>query len=420
MNALLGVSHNARVFMAFWVFGLVNNVLYVVILSAAIDLVGPEAPKAIVLLADVLPSFLIKLACPFFIQRIPYPVRIASLIALSSVGILTIAFSSTVVLRLAGVVLASLSSGLGETSFLALTHFYEDWSLPGFSSGTGGAGLVGSFAFLVMTTWIGLSVRTSLIVFSAVPFSFWATYALVLPPATAKYELLNPDSESDGELTGRSDESLGPSHVEELANKYNAAPMELPKSRKELIDSMRVTLNRIKPLFVPFMLPLALVYLAEYLINQGISPTLLFPLEEMPFSRYRDAYVTYGTLYQLGVLISRSSSPFFRVRKIYYPSILQAVNTFICILQSLFVIIPNIYILFLLMFYEGLLGGLAYVNTYLLVTETVPLHEREFALGAVGMSDSAGVVMSGIISLWLEKSLCRYQKSTGRPWCDYE
>lgn len=417
MSVQISLSHNTRVFLAFWVFGLVNNVLYVVILSAAIDLVGPEAPKAIVLLADVLPSFLIKLACPFFIQRISYPVRMASLIALSSVGMLTIAFSSTVVLRLAGVVLASLSSGLGETSFLALTHFYEDWSLPGFSSGTGGAGLVGSFAFLVMTTWVGLSVRTSLVVFSVVPFSFWATYALLLPHATAKYERLDADGESDGTLMGHPD---SPGDVEELANKHNAAPMEFPRSGKELMNSMRVTLNRIKPLFVPFMLPLVLVYLAEYLINQGISPTLLFPLEEMPFSRYRDAYVTYGTLYQLGVLISRSSSPFFRVRKIYYPSILQAVNTFICILQSLFVIIPNIYILFILMFYEGLLGGLAYVNTYLLVTETVPLQEREFALGAVGMSDSAGVVLSGLISLWLEKSLCRYQKSTGRPWCDYE
>jgi battenin len=40
------------------------------------------------------------------------------------------------------------------------------------------------------------------------------------------------------------------------------------------------------------------VYFSEYVINQGISPTLLFPLEDMPFSRYRDAYVTYGTLYQ--------------------------------------------------------------------------------------------------------------------------
>lgn len=40
------------------------------------------------------------------------------------------------------------------------------------------------------------------------------------------------------------------------------------------------------------------MYLAEYVINQGISPTLLFPIDEMPFDRYRDAYVTYGTLYQ--------------------------------------------------------------------------------------------------------------------------
>lgn len=83
-------------------------------------------------------------------------------------------------------------------------------------------------------------------------------------------------------------------------------------------------------------------------------------------------------------------------------------------------VVPNVYLLMILMFYEGLLGGLAYVNTYLLVSETVPLQNREFALGAVGMSDSAGIVMSGFVSLWLEKSLCRYQISTGRPWCNMD
>lgn len=100
------------------------------------------------------------------------------------------------------------------------------------------------------------------------------------------------------------------------------------------------------------------------------------------------------------------------------PAILQMINLFICIVQSLYMVIPSIYLLMMLMFYEGLLGGLAYVNTYLLVSETVSIQNREFALGAVGMSDSAGIVLSGLVSLWLEKSLCRYQISTGRPWCN--
>lgn len=93
-------------------------------------------------------------------------------------------------------------------------------------------------------------------------------------------------------------------------------------------------------------------------------------------------------------------------------------NLVICIFQSRYVMIPNVYLLMLLMFYEGLLGGLSYVNTFLLVAETVPLQDREFSMGAVGVSDSTGVVIAGLTSLWLEKRLCGYQKSTGRPWCE--
>lgn len=54
-----------RIFITFLVFGLVNNILYVVILSAAIDLVGSATPKGVVLLADIMPSLLIKALAPF-------------------------------------------------------------------------------------------------------------------------------------------------------------------------------------------------------------------------------------------------------------------------------------------------------------------------------------------------------------------
>lgn len=57
---------------------------------------------------------------------------------------LIIAFSTSTGPKIFGIVLASTSSGLGELTFLQLTHFFGEWSLPAFSSGTGGAGLVGS------------------------------------------------------------------------------------------------------------------------------------------------------------------------------------------------------------------------------------------------------------------------------------
>ncbi|GME77289.1 unnamed protein product [Ambrosiozyma monospora] len=89
----------------------------------------------------------------------------------------------------------------------------------------------------------------------------------------------------------------------------------------------------------------------------------------------------------------------------------------ICILQSLFMFIPNIWIMFVLIFYEGLLGGSGYVNTYMNVTEFTQLEEREFAMGCVSISDSAGIVLAATISMFLEPALCQYQVGDGRPYC---
>lgn len=120
----------------------------------------------------------------------------------------------------------------------------------------------------------------------------------------------------------------------------------------------------------------------------------------------------------MGVFISRSSASFIRIRRVYIPSVLQFVNLVICIYQAIYGFIPNVYLMMILFFYEGLLGGAAYVNTFMKVAEETPPQDREFAMGSVGVSDSAGVVCAGLISLWLEKALCGYQKSQGIPYCE--
>lgn len=375
-----------QVFFSFWLFGLLNNVLYVVILSAAVDLVGPLVPKATVLLADILPAFLIKLSAPFFIHFIAYPKRIISLIIFSVCGMLLVTYG-TLHFKLFGIVLASLSSGLGEITFLQLTHFYEETGLNGWSSGTGGAGLVGSGVYLLLTTIMGISVQTSLLLFSVFPLGF--LYYFKLSP-NHSYQSIEEGSDVESQPdSGKFDVRV---HISE-------------------------TIIRLKKLIVPFMIPLSTVYLSEYLINQSVSPTLLFPIEELPFAKFRDVYVAYGTLYQLGVFISRSSATIVRIRNLYIPSILQSFNLVLLVSQSLYYFIPNVYIIMLLVFYEGLLGGAAYVNTFMLIIDTVSEKDREFSLGATSMSDSGGIVVSALIGLWLEPALCNYQADHGRDWC---
>ena len=165
------------------------------------------------------------------------------------------------------------------------------------------------------------------------------------------------------------------------------------------------------------MLPLLLVYIAEYIINLGIAPTLLFPLERMPFSHYRDAYPLYNTLYQAGVFISRSSTPFLRLHSLYPPALLQVANLVLLLSHALWNFIPNIYCVWVVVFWEGLLGGAVYVNTFEEIRERFDGEEREFSLGATTVADSGGICIAGFIGLVLEPAICAWQVRRGREYC---
>lgn len=165
------------------------------------------------------------------------------------------------------------------------------------------------------------------------------------------------------------------------------------------------------------MLPLLLVYIAEYTINQGVAPTLLFPLDRSPFAAYRSFYPTYNAIYQLGVFLSRSSTPFFRIHDLYFPSFLQCLNLLLLTLHALFDFIPSVWIIFGIVFWEGLLGGLVYVNTFAEITDNVRSEDREFSLGATSVSDSGGVCVAGFLGMAFEVWLCDWQVAHGRDYC---
>lgn len=409
------ISDERRIFLSFLLFGLINNILYVVILSAAIDLVGSSTPKAVVLLADIVPAFLIKVVAPFVIHLVAYKARLWCLVALSVVGMLIVstgsgANSGSVGFTVFGICLALASAGLGEITFLLLTHFYnEKYSIGGFSTGTGAAGLLGSFVFMVLTNTLLIPVRLVLILFAVVPLGFLFAYFVLLPNLIMAKDVVDYE---------RLETTPNDSQQENvIPSSFLVEPPET-----NFIAHIWKTVDDIKPLVIPFMIPLCSVYISEYVINQGVSPTLLFPIEDLPkwlFSSYRDIYVVYGFLYQLGVFISRSSTIWgFRFKHLYLLSILQFANLLLTVVQSLYDLpFTSIWPLLVLIFYEGLLGGCLYVNTFMSVSEQVPIQRREFSMGCVGVSDSFGIVIAGIINMGLEMRLCDLQVERGREWC---
>nr|OQO24143.1 hypothetical protein B0A51_08986 [Rachicladosporium sp. CCFEE 5018] len=411
---------NWSVAVSFWLFGLINNVLYVILLSAALDLVGPNIPKGTVLLADVIPSFFVKLTAPYYIHLVPYSTRIWLFCALSAVGMLVVGASSnatdagSISAKMAGVVLASLSSGGGELTFLGLVHHYGHAALAAWGSGTGGAGLIGAGAYALLTTTFGLSVRATLLASAGLPLIMLLSFFVLLPHGPlklarkeelAKHTVSNDDDAPAPETAGLLTQS---------ADRTESSPTTVNRA----LHSFKTNLLRARKLVVPYMLPLFLVYVAEYTINQGVAPTLLFPLPGTPFKHYRAFYPTYAAIYQLGVFISRSSLPFIRVRTLYAPSVLQILNLALLSAHAVTPFIPSVYIVFLVIFWEGLLGGLVYVSTFAAIREEVPEEDREFSLGATTVSDSGGICVAGFLSIGMEKALCGWQVRHGRDWCE--
>lgn len=74
---------------SFFLFGLLNNVLYVIIISAALDLVPADVPTGVILLADVAPSLVVKIGWPYLLSGpVRYRRRVLSCSSLSFVGMM--------------------------------------------------------------------------------------------------------------------------------------------------------------------------------------------------------------------------------------------------------------------------------------------------------------------------------------------
>lgn len=128
-------------------------------------------------------------------------------------------------------------------------------------------------------------------------------------------------------------------------------------------------------MLVPFILPLVLVYLFEYTINQGVAPTLLYPVPKASQHRLlswmikslHDYYPLYQLTYQAFVFLSRSSLSLLHIPPIprsllWIPAIVQAAILVLLTSESLYAwfresIARSLCIVFVGI--EGLAGGWA-------------------------------------------------------------
>ncbi|ORY90784.1 batten's disease protein Cln3 [Leucosporidium creatinivorum] len=451
---------------SFFCLGLLNNVLYVIILSAALDLVDKAAtPKGIILFVNIAPALLVKIGWPYFVKgKVQYSKRVLSCSAISFIGILIVALSQSLLPRLSGIAIASFSSGLGEMTYLQLSTVYGSLDTPAdlggiavgwFASGTGAAGLVGAGLWWGLR---GLGVRSGLLVCSFLPLCMSLTFYLLLPSFTAMTtspfsayasipELEDSLSDSDDDDEGA--DLVGGAAREEGYSRRAIAEAGLSKAA-HLTTSEKLKLAR--PLVVRYMLPLFFVYLAEYAINSGVAPTLIYevpdpvtaPVLGSIIKSLRDYYPLWQLVYQTFVFISRSSLsilhlPPIPIPYLPLPTLFQLALLLLTSLESSLGYLEStlgengaIWITFAMIACEGLAGGSAYVNCFfwlgvdeeegegLLGEGKDPQRqgmEREFRIASVGFADTLGILLASLVASGLEPALCSAQVARGRTLC---
>jgi len=161
---------------------------------------------------------------------------------------------------------------------------------------------------------------------------------------------------------------------------------------------------------------LLLVYFFEYVASVGGSASAQ-PAEYATSSNWflRNSYAILAFCYQLGVLISRSSLQFFKIKKVEVITILQGINMIYWVVQAKYLMLQGsgeIWVLFVLMVYVGLLGGASYVNIFYLVLNDPlidPL-DRELCVNITAIFINVGITLSSAFILVMDNTFLKHQK----------
>lgn len=292
-------------------------------------------------MADVLPGLLMKFVISAFSDRISYLKKFVFIVLTGSLSFIIVSQTSNSItwLIFTGICCASVSTSVGELTFLSLTTLYPtQMSFFPYVIGSGTSGLLSSFFYAGLASYF--TPKKAILCMLFVPFLMTIAYALL------------PDQNSS--LLRRSQFSalkLIDSKETEIEEK-NLVPFET----MGLYDKIKLT----KPL-LKYMIPLFIIFYSEYLINQGLYELLYFKDNNL-IKDHSSQYRWYNVAFRTGVFISRLSLQIFPITFLPIFPILQILNFLILFMHIIYGFIPSITIVLIITFWEGLIGGGCYVK----------------------------------------------------------
>ena len=407
-----------KLFGRFWLLGLLNNSSYVIMLACAKSI--SEGGTALVFLANVLPSLGIKASAPYWFDHVSYDkrLRLSTICMMLSFFLVAIgshrssasdSSSGSLGLELFGVAFGSTQSGLGEASLLALAGITDGGNpksgskgqcLTSYSSGTGMAGVFGFFWKWFFNDWLGLALPTTLLLANGLAVAYWTTFAFAVTHQPSYRNTTQSATSSEDS------ESLPPTENQSLTS-YDHVEQNEANDVTDISEMSGGQRFRLVLSLWPYIIPLFVVYAAEYALQSGTWTAIGFPVED---ADARDRFFEYSNwLYQAGVFLSRSSGTLFTVPMavLWLMPALQTLNLGIFGYAASNPANPLYHpaIFYSGAFYTGLLGGAVYISGYKRICQDLPLAHREFSLSTTSVAESLGIVVADISGLVIQSCL---------------
>ncbi|KAM9994699.1 hypothetical protein ACTFIY_000897 [Dictyostelium cf. discoideum] len=397
-----------RNWISFHFMGNINNFSYCVVNAASGNLSAyfhNSKNIGIILWANIAFGLVSRLVNTFLIESVNPKLKIVVNCLFMSIGLIGVALSVYVNFGfcIAAIAFVGIASSFGESVILSYMKKFPAELVNGWSSGTGIAGVCGSLFYIAMVA-AGLSNSTIFYMMlpTVVVYFLLFFFGLKVPNhLDCTDNNGNNNNNNNSKYTEKQSLVKKDQLIEDIDNNNNddggaeVAPPGETKKQRYIRCARLVWFNAIN---------LALVYFFEYVASVGGADLALKKDPNNDNFFIANAFAIFSFCYQLGVLISRSSLQFVKIKHIGVITILQGINMVFWIIQAKYKMVTSVWVLFILMIYCGLLGGASYVNVFYLILhqKNIPNEDRELCINYAALLVTVGITLAACFILVMD------------------
>ncbi|KAK5579952.1 hypothetical protein RB653_009641 [Dictyostelium firmibasis] len=386
-----------RNWISFHFMGNINNFSYCVVNAAGSNLANffnNQKNIALILWANIAFGLVSRLINTFLIENVNPKLKIVANCIFMIIGLVGVALSVYVNFGfcIAAIAFVGIASSFGESVILSYMKKFPAELVNGWSSGTGIAGVCGSLFYIAM---IAAGLSNSTIFYMMLPtvvvYFLLFFFGLKVPNNLAGGVSTSNNSQTEKQSLVKKDQL-----IEDIDNnECGFAPPGETKKQRYIRCARLVWYNAIN---------LALVYFFEYVASVGGADLALKKDPKNDNFFIANAFAIFSFCYQLGVLVSRSSLQFIKIKHIGIITILQGINMVFWIVQARYKMVTSVWVLFILMVYCGLLGGASYVNVFYLILhdKKIPDEDRELCVNYAALLVTVGITLAACFILIMD------------------